>query len=31
MQRNPFNNKDTYLNQDTKNRAMKAYRARQKS
>lgn len=30
-QRNPFNNKDTYLNQDTKNKAMKAYRARQKS
>lgn len=29
MQRNPFNNKDTYLNQDTKNKAMKAYRARQ--
>ena len=31
IQRNPFNNKDTYLNQDTKNKAMKAYRARQKS
>ena len=30
-QRNPFNNKDTYLNQDTKNKAMQAYRARQKS
>ena len=29
-QRNPFNNKDTYLNQDTKNKAMQIYKARQK-
>ena len=31
MQRNPFNNKDTYLNQDTKNKAMQAYKAQQRS
>lgn len=31
MQKNPFNNKDTYLNQDSKNKSIKIHTAKQKT